>query len=85
MLLEFTGIHYLWIARISYIVIILLYILSNFPHANIHYILFSLNILFCYLFFQSQNVIFWGEICLMLILYPTWCLSTLLEHRVESK
>ena len=45
----------------SYIVTILLYILSNFPHANIPYILFSLNTLFCYLFFHSQSVIFFRE------------------------
>lgn len=75
------------ITRISYIVNILLYILSSFPHANkmhkIHtiYTLFSLNIMFHYLFSYSQNVIFSGESCLMLFLYPTWCLSIVLEHR----
>lgn len=57
----------------------------NFPYTNIHYILFSLNILFCYLFFPSKNVIFLGERCLVLFSYPTWHLSTLLEYTVESQ
>lgn len=60
-LLRFTGIHYLWVTRISYIVNILLHILSSFPHANkIHkiytiYTLFSLNIIFYYVFSLTES------------------------------